>query len=128
MFAILASILFGLGAAALAAITVYIVKLTIQALFSKIKNRIVQKQNRTVVAADVRQLLGNVIEEATKKRQKISLTELEEKFGTQGVVLCDLNENGEVDVDSIEIEKTNSRDKQIDSLLKENDGCLLVSA
>ncbi len=128
LMVILGNFLIGLGAAALAAITVYIVKLTIQALFSRIKNRIIQKHTRTVGTVEVRELLGGVVQEKLKKGQTISMAELEEKFGKKSVLFCDIDENGKVDADSIELEKTNERDKQIDDLLEANNGCVLISA
>lgn len=131
LFTVLASVLIGLGAAALGYLIVRVACITVGWLKNKIKERMKENGSDTTVVASakkVKKAVKKAIEENMDADvDEVSLDELEEELEGDGVVMADMND-GEIDSDSIAIFMTDDMDKKTKKMLKEHEGMVKITA
>lgn len=125
---ILAHIIVTLGFAALAALIVTIAILTLKKVLSKIKEKLSNTFGGTVVAISMERVANEAIKEAKEKNNVTKIAELEAMVNKPGVAFATADENGDIIKDSIEIIQSENNNSEIDKLLGDNGGCLVVTA
>lgn len=124
MFSAILFALMGLGLAALAAIVVKFVFLSLKNVIERIK----AKRRGRVVLSDTKKLLAEAIQDLSDKKSTTSLSELEKLVGKEGVVECEIDEKNKVDIDSLRILQTDNREEKLTNILDGNDGLLIIDA
>lgn len=118
-------IAFGIGA--LLSLIARVTYVTLKHVKEKLASWIKKKVGYTTVAAGVKKVAEQLKKDAEKKNNKISLSELEEALEGDGVMLANMDENGDI-VGDVEIVLGDEMDSRLKTLLASNDDCVVVTA
>lgn len=80
----------------------------------------------TTVATTVEDILSEEIEKKIGDAQKVSFEKLKKKVGQKGMMTCELDENNKVKTDTIEWIGADQRDQEVQDMLDEYDGLLML--
>ena len=122
LLAILAKILIVLGAVALAALVLKVLFLTLRSVLQKVRDRLRVSVGRKCFVGAVSRLAREVTLEAERNGNIHSVDEMLAELGEEGVVIADMDANGHVDRDKIEIISSREIDEKLENLLDQNQG------
>lgn len=124
---ILARIIVLLGVAALAALVVKLVIITLKKVISLIKNKLSKKIGGTVAIIDIKRVANEAIAEAERTGNKKNLAQLEAMAEMEGFAMAVQDANGNISANDIEIYEAEEMDESIYAAMDE-DGILVVGA
>lgn len=128
MLTVLASILIALGTCVVVSLVVYVAAITIVWFKNKLRERLSRNHGITdTVVIDSDAIKGEIAKAISgSKKKNMTMDELDSIFGDDGIVMADIDESGNVDVDSIEIFSTDEMDDKVKKVLSQ--GPIQVSA
>ena len=118
-------IISGIIAALLAATVVALVIITLGKLIDILLG-VKEEYGTTVLAGDVRDIIGKVLDENIDAANTIDLQGLRDKAGTKGMFTAAVK-GGTVVRESLRLVSSDQRDEETENLMRENNGLALFS-
>lgn len=97
--------------------------------FGKLFNHLEGKVNKgegTTIVGGVDEILTEELQKKLEGKQKTSLDKLRKKVGSKGIMTCELDQNNKVRTDTIEWLGADQREQEVQELLDQEDGLLVL--